>query len=175
MLHPTRALDAQEHGRCRMCCSHVLLIALKRILKGLSNVQLLPTGVHVSVAYPPDTDTPGYANENTTKACFVPGAPSVPLTTEFIASRCSIAESITDSVLGPAAFFAMIVYAWEIPLHIPRVQLFKGWQVRHDLTDVLGLCSLRSAMQSAEQRETSSTPQSRCCGCPVIPGTWSKC
>ena len=36
-------------------------------------MQLLPTGVHVSVAYPPDTDTPGYANENTTKVCITPG------------------------------------------------------------------------------------------------------
>ena len=43
----------------------------------MRNVQLLPTGVHVSVAYPPDTDTPGYANENTTKACIVPDTPPV--------------------------------------------------------------------------------------------------
>ena len=42
------------------------------------DVQLLPTGVRVSIAYPPDTDTPGYANENTTKVFFLPGT-SCPL------------------------------------------------------------------------------------------------
>lgn len=31
------------------------------------HVQLLPTGVQVRIAYPPDTDTPGYAQENVTK------------------------------------------------------------------------------------------------------------
>ena len=41
-------------------------------------LQLLPTGVHVSIAYPPDTDTPGYANENTTKVTPVLAAPVQP-------------------------------------------------------------------------------------------------
>ncbi|CAL5221529.1 g3737 [Coccomyxa viridis] len=40
--------------------------AVRSLADTLRN-ELLPTGVHVSVAYPPDTDTPGYANENTTK------------------------------------------------------------------------------------------------------------
>ena len=31
------------------------------------NLQLQGTGVKISVAYPPDTDTPGYAQENLTK------------------------------------------------------------------------------------------------------------
>ena len=30
-------------------------------------MQLLPSGVRVMVAYPPDTDTPGYAKENLSK------------------------------------------------------------------------------------------------------------
>lgn len=41
-------------------------------------LQLLPTGVRMSIAYPPDTDTPGYANENTTKVTHVLAAPVQP-------------------------------------------------------------------------------------------------
>ena len=51
-------------------------------------MQLLPTGVHVSIAYPPDTDTPGYANENTTK---------VSLCTEGCASMDAVIAAMSCS------------------------------------------------------------------------------
>lgn len=43
---------------------------------GVSLLQIKPYNIYVTVAYPPDTDTPGLAEENKTKvsACF-PGAP----------------------------------------------------------------------------------------------------
>ena len=51
-------------------------------------VQLLPTGVHVSIAYPPDTDTPGYASENTSKVSLCrQGCTSVDAV--ITAMRCS--------------------------------------------------------------------------------------
>lgn len=37
----------------------------------MRHLQLLPTGVQVRIAYPPDTDTPGYAQENVEKVLAI--------------------------------------------------------------------------------------------------------
>ena len=57
-------------------------------------MQLLPTGVHVSIAYPPDTDTPGYANENTTKVSLcTEGCASMDVVIVAMSSRSELADS----------------------------------------------------------------------------------
>ena len=135
----------------------------------MRNVQLLPTGVHVSVAYPPDTNTPGYANENTTKACIVPDTPPVLSTTGSSYMRY-IAESITCPVLSCADFTSPIFWVCVgDTLAYSLGKLVQRWQLRSDRS-LLGFCSLRCAMQSAGQPEMSSTPRSRCCARPVDPG-----
>ena len=49
---------------------------LYRFTKGpdvVSELQVKPYNVYVTVAYPPDTDTPGFAKENQTKVSMAPG------------------------------------------------------------------------------------------------------
>lgn len=55
--------------------------ASKFALRGLSEVlsmELEPHGIHIQIAYPPDTDTPGYKQENLGKPteCFLISAES---------------------------------------------------------------------------------------------------
>ena len=45
-----------------------MFLCMPAHVKGKCAAQLLASGVRVSVAYPPDTDTPGYTAEQQTKA-----------------------------------------------------------------------------------------------------------
>lgn len=50
----------------------VVMVSVVELLRQLCSVFLLqikPYNIYVTVAYPPDTDTPGLAEENKTKVC----------------------------------------------------------------------------------------------------------
>ena len=75
-------------------------------------MQLLPSGVHVSIAYPPDTDTPGYANENTTKVGLYPeGCTSIDAIPTAIGSSSGVADPPSPG--GSAACSQSSFLSWS--------------------------------------------------------------
>ncbi|XP_026052401.1 3-ketodihydrosphingosine reductase-like isoform X2 [Carassius auratus] len=82
-VYPTRAvittMKERRMGRIMFVSSHAGLIGLfgytayspsKFALRGLAEalqMEMKPYNIYVAVAYPPDTDTPGFAEENKTK------------------------------------------------------------------------------------------------------------
>lgn len=54
-------------SQCRLVREDVKLYLVTEGANVVSEMQVKPYNVYVTVAYPPDTDTPGFAEENKTK------------------------------------------------------------------------------------------------------------
>lgn len=48
-------------------CDALIIVHFHELPACFSSLQLQGTNVHISLAFPPDTDTPGYKLENETK------------------------------------------------------------------------------------------------------------
>ncbi|XP_059420100.1 3-ketodihydrosphingosine reductase [Carassius carassius] len=97
-VYPTRAvittMKERRMGRIMFVSSHAGLIGLfgytayspsKFALRGLAEalqMEMKPYNIYVTVAYPPDTDTPGFAEENKTK----------PLETKLISETSGVCQ-----------------------------------------------------------------------------------
>lgn len=71
-LHGYSAYGASKWALRGLAEALQMEVSLSSVLRNLlticlTNLQVKPFGIYVSVAYPPDTDTPGYEIENLTK------------------------------------------------------------------------------------------------------------